>query len=221
MIFSLKSCRWRGGDSLHGHGMCAIQRVNGQDKRLQCLWTGYGSRCQAHQFECVKNWNAAGFFTLNSWNKLSGMMGELMTAGKEMMYNFAITNCEWRTAVQAVSNLQNLKMTQMVGKNWLFFWASAYTSEAYWAKRQTGLPPNEPVRQERQEWGRDSTVWIEQAGENVMADYQHKMYGIPFFGETMSRDRFREIVRSERMQFPEMQGLRVLLHSGARVVLPS
>jgi hypothetical protein len=31
----------------------------------QCLWTRYDSRWQVHQFECVKNCNAAGFFTLN------------------------------------------------------------------------------------------------------------------------------------------------------------
>ena len=30
--------------------MCAIQRLNGQDKRFKCLFTGYGSRCQAHRF---------------------------------------------------------------------------------------------------------------------------------------------------------------------------
>ena len=30
--------------------LCAFQRVNGQDKILKCLWTGYGSWCQAHQF---------------------------------------------------------------------------------------------------------------------------------------------------------------------------
>jgi hypothetical protein len=29
--------------------MCVIQRVNGQDKMLRCLWTGYGIRCQAHR----------------------------------------------------------------------------------------------------------------------------------------------------------------------------
>ena len=30
--------------------VCAIQRVNGKDKILKCLWTGYGSRCQVHRF---------------------------------------------------------------------------------------------------------------------------------------------------------------------------
>ena len=30
--------------------MCAIQRVNGQDKIFKCLWTRYVSRCQAHRF---------------------------------------------------------------------------------------------------------------------------------------------------------------------------
>ena len=29
----------------HGLCMCAIQRVNGQDKVLKCLWTGHGSWC--------------------------------------------------------------------------------------------------------------------------------------------------------------------------------
>ena len=26
--------------------------VNGQDKIFKCFWTGYGSRCQSHRFEC-------------------------------------------------------------------------------------------------------------------------------------------------------------------------
>ena len=30
--------------------VCAIQRVNGQDKVFKCLWMGYGSRCQVHRF---------------------------------------------------------------------------------------------------------------------------------------------------------------------------
>ena len=30
--------------------MCALQRVNGKDKRLKYLWTGYGSRYQSHWF---------------------------------------------------------------------------------------------------------------------------------------------------------------------------
>ena len=47
--------------------MCAIQRVNGQDKRLKCLGMGYGSRCHAHLYECVVSRTAAGFFTLNSF----------------------------------------------------------------------------------------------------------------------------------------------------------
>ena len=38
----------------HGLCMCAIQKVNGQlytqDKIFKCLWTGYGSRWQAHRF---------------------------------------------------------------------------------------------------------------------------------------------------------------------------
>ena len=34
----------------HGWCMWAIQRVTGQDKRFKCLWTGYGSRFQAHRF---------------------------------------------------------------------------------------------------------------------------------------------------------------------------
>ena len=38
-----------------------------QNKRLKCLWIGYGSRCQVHRFECVKNCNTAGFFMLNSF----------------------------------------------------------------------------------------------------------------------------------------------------------
>jgi hypothetical protein len=50
----------------HGRCMCSIQRVNGKHKIFKCLWTGYGSRCQAHRFERVKNCNAAGVFTLNS-----------------------------------------------------------------------------------------------------------------------------------------------------------
>ena len=37
----------------------------GKTKDLKCLWTGYGSWCQTHRFQCVKNCNAAGFFTLN------------------------------------------------------------------------------------------------------------------------------------------------------------
>ena len=49
----------------------AIQRVNGQDKRFKCVWTEYGSRCQAHRFECVKNCNGAGVFTLNSFQCVS------------------------------------------------------------------------------------------------------------------------------------------------------
>ena len=43
--------------------MCAIERVNGQDKGFKCLCTGYGSRCHTHRFESVKNCNAAGVFT--------------------------------------------------------------------------------------------------------------------------------------------------------------
>jgi hypothetical protein len=39
----------------------------GKTKYLKCLWTGYCSRCQAHQFECINNLNAAGFFMLNSF----------------------------------------------------------------------------------------------------------------------------------------------------------
>jgi hypothetical protein len=65
----LNLCRWRGEDrlkegvfSLQTIETCAIQRVNWQDKRFKCLWKGYGSRCQAHRFECVQNCNAAGFF---------------------------------------------------------------------------------------------------------------------------------------------------------------
>ena len=46
--------------------VCPIQRVNGQDKIFKSLSTEYGSRCQAHWFECVKNCNAAGFFTLKN-----------------------------------------------------------------------------------------------------------------------------------------------------------
>ena len=38
------------GQFRHGLCMCAIQRVNGQDKRFKCLWMGYHSRCQAQQF---------------------------------------------------------------------------------------------------------------------------------------------------------------------------
>ena len=34
----------------HGLWMCAIQRVNGQDKIFKCLWTGHGSKCQSHRF---------------------------------------------------------------------------------------------------------------------------------------------------------------------------
>jgi hypothetical protein len=34
----------------HGLCMCAFQRVNGKNNRLKFLWTGYGSRCQAHRF---------------------------------------------------------------------------------------------------------------------------------------------------------------------------
>ena len=40
----------------HGLCVCAVQRMNGQDK---VPLKGYGSRCQAHSFECVKNCNAA------------------------------------------------------------------------------------------------------------------------------------------------------------------
>jgi hypothetical protein len=54
----VKSTSWKGGDRLkkdfyalrHGLCMCAIQRVNRPDKIFKCLWTGYGSRSQAHQF---------------------------------------------------------------------------------------------------------------------------------------------------------------------------
>ena len=49
-------CRWR--DRLekdfkalwHGLCMCSTQRVNGYEKIFKCLWTRYGSRCQAHRF---------------------------------------------------------------------------------------------------------------------------------------------------------------------------
>jgi hypothetical protein len=34
----------------HGLCMCAIQRVNGKNEIFKCLWTGYGSRCQADHF---------------------------------------------------------------------------------------------------------------------------------------------------------------------------
>ena len=57
-------CRCRGGDRLKKdcyalrqlrNGLCTVcvpfKRVNGQDNIYKCLWTGYGSRCQAHQFE--------------------------------------------------------------------------------------------------------------------------------------------------------------------------
>jgi hypothetical protein len=53
---------------------CAIQRVNGQDKIFKCFWTWYGSRCQVHRFECVKNCNADGFFKLNSFPCVSRMV---------------------------------------------------------------------------------------------------------------------------------------------------
>ena len=48
--------------------VCAIQRVNGEDKRLKCLWNGYGSRCQAHRF-VSRTAPLLGFslFTLNSF----------------------------------------------------------------------------------------------------------------------------------------------------------
>ena len=36
----------------------------GKTQYLSAFWTGYGSRCQAHQF-VFKNGNAAGVFTLN------------------------------------------------------------------------------------------------------------------------------------------------------------
>ena len=44
--------------------ICAIQRVNGKDKYLSAFEWGMvvGAR-----FECVKNCNLAGFFTLNSF----------------------------------------------------------------------------------------------------------------------------------------------------------
>ena len=57
-LVKFNQCRWRGGDwfkegflsleMIEILILCAIQRVNGQDKRLKCLWTGYGSRYQAH-----------------------------------------------------------------------------------------------------------------------------------------------------------------------------
>ena len=45
----------------HGLCVCAIQRVNGQDKRCKSLWTGYGSGCQAHQ--CQELHRCWGFHT--------------------------------------------------------------------------------------------------------------------------------------------------------------
>ena len=42
--------------------ICAIQSVNGPDKLFKCLWTGYGSRCQAHQFECAEELQSCWVF---------------------------------------------------------------------------------------------------------------------------------------------------------------
>ena len=56
-FISPETIEWR-----HGLCMCAIQRVNGQDKRLKCLWTGYGSKCQAHRFECFQELQRCWFF---------------------------------------------------------------------------------------------------------------------------------------------------------------
>ena len=66
LVKSTNQCRWRGGDRLkkdvsalrqlrHRLSMCTFQRVSGQDNIFK--W----------QFECVKNCNGAGFFTLNSF----------------------------------------------------------------------------------------------------------------------------------------------------------
>ena len=53
----------------HGLCVCPIRRANGQDKIFKCLWTGYGSRCQTHRFECVNNCNVAEFFNSFLCNK--------------------------------------------------------------------------------------------------------------------------------------------------------
>ena len=53
--------------------MCAIQKVNGQDKRLKCFWMVMvvGARRTGL---CVKNCSAAGFFMLNSFLCVSRMV---------------------------------------------------------------------------------------------------------------------------------------------------
>ena len=48
-------------------GVSAFETGCGSRNQAHRFETGCGSRNQAHRFECVKNCNAAGFFTLNSF----------------------------------------------------------------------------------------------------------------------------------------------------------
>jgi hypothetical protein len=57
----------------HGLCMCAIHRVNGHNKTLKCLWTGYGSRCKAHRF-VSRTAMLLSFSTLNSFPCVSRMV---------------------------------------------------------------------------------------------------------------------------------------------------
>jgi hypothetical protein len=73
--------------------MCAIQR--GEWARQK---TGYGSRCQTHRFECVKNYNTAGLFTVSyvyqEWSTTQRTSSQLDTTEGSVGVNIGQHPCE-------------------------------------------------------------------------------------------------------------------------------